>query len=192
MVTSTAAISISGRRKGTQPVPRPSGTYGEHGGCGSPGPAPLPQLRDDSLSRVLTLPPVPRAVAAARHWARQTLTRWRLASLAEPTEHLVSELVTNSIEHADDGASVVVLLMYAAGTMRLEVRDHDPLNVPLLKKPAPTDIGGRGLVIVQALSDRWGIRITDSGKTVWCELGVPIVRSRDRRSPSGGGAGHGA
>jgi hypothetical protein len=82
--------------------------------------------------------------------------------------------------------------MYAAGTMRLEVRDHDPLNVPLLKNPAPTDIDGRGLIIVQAFSDRWGIRITDTGKTVWCELAVSRPRSRDRRTPARRDAGHGA
>jgi anti-sigma regulatory factor (Ser/Thr protein kinase) len=152
----------------------------------------MPHVRDDALSRVVTLPPVPRAVAAARHWARQTLARWRLTSLAEPVEHLVSELVTNSIEHADDGASVVVLLMYAAGTMRLEVRDHDPLNVPLLKNPAPTDTRGRGLIIVQSLADRWGIRITDTGKTVWCELGVSLPRARGSRPTTGRDAGHGA
>jgi anti-sigma regulatory factor (Ser/Thr protein kinase) len=152
----------------------------------------MPRLRDDALSRVLTLPPVPRAVAASRHWARQTLTRWRLTSLAEPVEHLVSELVTNSIEHADDGASVVVLLMYAAGTMRLEVRDHDPLNVPLLQNPAPMDTDGRGLIIVQALADRWGIRITDTGKAVWCELAFSRPRARGGRSTTGRDAGHGA
>ncbi len=126
----------------------------------------------DALSRVLTVPPVPRAVRASRQWVRETLTRWRLIDAAERTEHLASELVTNAIRHAHDGFSVVVLLMYAAGALRVEVRDHDPLNLPLVANPGPLDPSGRGLVIVEALADRWGVRVTDAGKAVWCELAV--------------------
>jgi serine/threonine-protein kinase RsbW len=46
----------------------------------------------------------------------------------------------------------------------------------VLKHPESGDVGGRGLVIVQALSDRWGVQVTDSGKTVWCEFapGPPV------------------
>jgi len=136
------------------------------------GPGDMPQVRADALSRVVTVPPVPRAVTAAREWSRQTIERWRLGEAAEPIEHLVSELVTNSVEHAQC-VSVTVLLMYAAGMLRLEVRDQDTAHVPVQKSPEPGDVDGRGLVIVQALSDRWGVRVTSSGKTVWCELAVP-------------------
>lgn len=132
----------------------------------------MPRVSDDVLSRVVTLPPVPRAVAACRSWSRQTVTRWRLGEAARVVEQLVSELVTNSIEHAG-GVSVMVLLMYAAGMLRIEVRDHDAVNLPVLKDPGLADTDGRGLVIVEALSDRWGVRVTDTGKSVWCELAVP-------------------
>ena len=160
-------------------MPHPHGAPCEEW-CPQPGSIPrLPQrLRDDALSRVLTVPPVPRAVRASREWVEQTLNRWRLAEATEAVTHLVSELVTNSIEHAEDGASVVVLLMYAAGMLRLEVRDRDPLNVPLLRNPSSEDPGGRGLVIVKALSDRWGVKISDTGKSVWCELAIPRPASR--------------
>lgn len=154
-------------------------------GSGGPEPVPVPRVCDDALSRVITLPPAPRAARAARQWARQTLSRWRLTAMTDTMEHLVSELVTNSIEHAEDGASVVVLLMYAAGMLRLEVRDHDPLNVPLFKNPTPTDARGRGLVIVNALPDRWGVRITDTGKSVWCEVAVPAGIRGGRPGPEG-------
>ena len=131
----------------------------------------IPHVRDDALSRVVTVPPVPRAVTAAREWSRQTIKRWRLEQAAEAIEHLVSELVTNSVEHARC-VSVTVLLIYAVGTLRLEVSDQDADNAPVLKSPKPGDMAGRGLVIVQALSDRWGVRVTNGGKTVWCELTV--------------------
>ena len=152
-------------------MPGPCGTHHEPDGfAGEPDPAHLPPVPDDALSRVLTLPPVPRAVRASRQWVRETLTRWRLADAAEPAEQLVSELVTNAIRHAQDGASVAVLLMCAAGKVRIEVRDHDPLNLPLVKNPGPLDPSGHGLVLVEALADHWGVRVTDSGKSVWCEL----------------------
>jgi anti-sigma regulatory factor (Ser/Thr protein kinase) len=178
-------------------VPQPHGAPCEER-CQQPAPAGrMPRVRNDALSRVITVPPVPRAVRASRQWVRQTLTRWRLDEAAEPVEQLVTELVTNSIEHAEDGASVVVLLMYAAGMLRLEVRDHDPLNVPLLRNPGPDDPCGRGLVIVKALSDRWGVRITDTGKSVWCELGTPRPAPARPESaaggqPQAGEGGHGA
>lgn len=157
--------------EGPGQVPGPCGTHHGPGGLpGEPDPAWVQPVPDDALSRVLTLPPVPRAVRASRQWVRETLTRWRLADVAEPAEQLVSELVTNAMRHAHDGASVVVLLMYAAGKVRMEVRDRDPVNLPLVKVPASLDVGGRGLVLVEALSDHWGVRVTESGKSVWCEL----------------------
>jgi len=73
--------------------------------------------------------------------------------------------------------SVTVLLMYAAGMLRLEVRDQDAVNVPVLKSPELGDVNGRGLVIVQALSDRWGVRVTSAGKAVWCEFAVQAPAS---------------
>jgi anti-sigma regulatory factor (Ser/Thr protein kinase) len=139
---------------------------------------------------VVTVPPVPRAVAAARAWSRQTINRWRLGDAAEPIAHLVSELVTNSVEHAQC-VSVTVLLMYAAGMLRLEVRDQDAVNVPVLKSPQPGDVNGRGLVIVEALADRWGVRVTSEGKAVWCEFAVPTpASSADGGEPDTKG-GHG-
>jgi anti-sigma regulatory factor (Ser/Thr protein kinase) len=132
------------------------------------------------------MPPVPRAVADARRWVRETLARWKLDDLTESAVDITSELAANAITHATGNSSVVVLLMFAAGTLRLEVRDHDPIHLPQAKKPLPTDMGGRGLVIVEALSERWGVRVTDSGKSVWSELDVvqhaPPMRRTDQAS----------
>ena len=171
MTSRSGLTALANRWKGPGQVPGLRGTHcGPDGFEGEPDPADVRALPDDALSRVLTLPPVPRAVRASRQWVRETLNRWRLTDAAEPAESLVSELVTNAIRHAEDGASVVVLLMYAAGKVRMEVRDHDPLNLPLVKTPGPLDASGRGLVLVEALSDHWGVRVTDSSKSVWCEL----------------------
>lgn len=171
-------------------MPRPYGTRYRPDMDKALGPQDMPHVRADALSRVVTVPPVPRAVAAAREWSRQTVLRWRLGEAAEPIEQLVSELVTNSVEHAEC-VSVTVLLMYAADVLRLEVRDQDAAHVPVLKNPEPGDLDGRGLVIVQALSDRWGVRVTDAGKTVWCELALPPPALPTSRSDLEGRVGNG-
>jgi anti-sigma regulatory factor (Ser/Thr protein kinase) len=126
----------------------------------------------DSLSRVLTMPRIPRAISEARHWVRETLAGWKLSKLTESTEQIASELIANAVTHAEAGSSVVVLLMYAAGTLRLEVRDEDPLNLPTVKAPTSCAEDGRGLFLVEELSRRWGTRVTDNGKAVWSELEV--------------------
>jgi anti-sigma regulatory factor (Ser/Thr protein kinase) len=171
-------------------VPRPYGVRCPPDPDLALGPQDMPQVRADALSRVVTVPPVPRAVSAARDWSRQTVSRWRLGEVADPVGQLVSELVTNSIEHAEC-VSVTVLLMYAAGMLRLEVRDQDGAHVPVLRYPAPGDLNGRGLVIVEALSDRWGVRVTDAGKAVWCELAAGPSTAPASRDGHEGKAGHG-
>jgi hypothetical protein len=116
------------------------------------------------------MPRVPRAISDARRWVRETLAAWRLADLTEPAEQIASELIASAVTHARAGSSVVVLLMHAAGTLRVEVRDEDSLNCPTEKKLTLSDEDGRGLLIVGELSQRWGTRVTDNGKSVWSEL----------------------
>lgn len=165
---------------------QPPGAPCHAGSREQPGLAPVLGLPANSLSRAIVLPPVPRAARASRRWVGQTLARWRLTAVAATAEHLVSELVTNSLEHAENCDSVVVLLMYAAGVLRLEVRDHDPGNIPEIKTPDPTDSAGRGLVIVAALSDRWGVRMAGCGKSVWCELAASPPSARGELAHGGG------
>jgi anti-sigma regulatory factor (Ser/Thr protein kinase) len=124
---------------------------------------------DDYLWRILTLPAVPEAVADGRAWSRQTMKEWRLAAMTDVVQQLVSELVANSIEHADTSC-VRAMLVHATGTLRLDVTDDDVVSLPVLTQPGVDDINGRGLAIVDALSDRWGVHIAGCAKTVWCEL----------------------
>jgi anti-sigma regulatory factor (Ser/Thr protein kinase) len=105
------------------------------------------------------------------------LTKWQIDHFSENAEVLVAELLANAVTHAHtDGATVTVLLMHAAGTLRLEVRDRDPVNLPVLRNADLSEEGGRGLILIDAYADRWGYRGTDTGKAVWVEL--------DSRTPS--------
>jgi anti-sigma regulatory factor (Ser/Thr protein kinase) len=122
-------------------------------------------------------------VNLARRWVRHTLDRWGLDDRADDAILIVSELSTNALTHADC-STVLLLLMFAAGTLRIEVRDHDAQKLPVSKNPGPDDVCGRGLVIVEAIADRWGVSITTDGKSVWSELDMSQPRgSRDDGYP---------
>jgi len=123
----------------------------------------------DCLWRIVTLAAIPEAVAQSRAWSRETLREWQLDDFAYVVQQLISELVTNSIEHAVTSC-VRVLLMFSAGTLRLDVTDDDVVSLPVRTQASADEVAGRGLTIVEALSDRWGVHISASAKSVWCEL----------------------
>jgi len=108
-------------------------------------------------------------VRAARQWTRETLEDWQLITPTRTIEQLVSELLTNSIEHART-TSVGVCLTSTDRTVLIEVSDSDAVRLPTRKSPSLDDTSGRGLLIVEELSDRWGVQVSDHGKTVWCEV----------------------
>lgn len=123
----------------------------------------------DFLWRVVTLAAAPQAVGEGRAWSRETTKEWQLDHMTDVVAQLVSELVTNSVEHADTSC-VRVLLMLAAGILRLDVTDDDVVSLPIRAQAGADDVAGRGLEIVEALSDRWGVHISATAKSVWCEL----------------------
>lgn len=175
MGTSPTMVKVDGASRTVRGVTR--ARFGSDGSSRPSGLARLPSVRSDSRSRVLTTPVEPHMVQIARRWVRETLGRWGLGELADRAVQIASELVANTVRHADRDSSVVLLLMFAAGTLRLEVRDRDRRNLPVVKDPSPFDVDGRGLVIVVALSDRWGVRVTDVGKSVWGELDIARVHA---------------
>ncbi|NLU66580.1 SpoIIE family protein phosphatase [Streptomyces sp. HNM0574] len=116
-----------------------------------------------------TLPAEPRSVARAREHAREQLGAWDLDGLADTTELLVSELVTNALRHGEGDIRVRLLL---DRTLVCEVWDGG-LVQPRRRRAHDTDEGGRGLQLVGLLSMGWGSRRTPKGKTVWFELALP-------------------
>lgn len=130
-------------------------------------------------ARRLVLPATAQAPGLARRATREALATWRVTYLEETAVLLVSELVTNVTRHAQTPAAILRLrLETAAGVLRIEVQDADP-NWPQPRTPAWLDDSGFGFVLVDALADRWGVRDTPPGKTVWAVLDA---RPRARRS----------
>jgi anti-sigma regulatory factor (Ser/Thr protein kinase) len=127
-------------------------------------------------ARRLVLPATVQATGLARRATREALATWGVMHLEETAVLLVSELVTNAVLHAKTPAAILRLrLETAEGFLRIEVEDADP-SWPHPRTPAGLDGSGFGLVLVDALADKWGVRDTPPGKTVWAELGTGSAR----------------
>ena len=83
---------------------------------------------------------------------------------------LVNELVTNSVKFAGEGTIHVRLTRGEdQDAVRVEVLDDGPGFVPANPEPALTDTSGRGLFLVDAIADRWGVSM-DGRTCVWFEI----------------------
>ncbi|MFJ6000092.1 SpoIIE family protein phosphatase [Streptomyces sp. NPDC092370] len=109
--------------------------------------------------------PDPAEVATTRQAATDQLTAWGLDETAFVTELVVSELVTNAIRY---GAPPIQLRLIRDQTLICEVSDGSSTS-PHLRRAHQDDEGGRGLLLVAQLTQRWGSRQTTRGKTIWCE-----------------------
>jgi anti-sigma regulatory factor (Ser/Thr protein kinase) len=87
----------------------------------------------------------------------------------------VSELVTNAVRAGSTGMTLCVEL--TAATLRLSLLDDAP-GSPRLRDPDWTNPRGRGLRIIAALSDAWGVEPRETGKEVWARLRWPALAAR--------------
>lgn len=114
----------------------------------------------------------PEAAAEARRAVRGLAVT---AATRETLELLVSELVTNAVLHAGLSPEEPVRVQITAlpDQVRIAVTDAGPgFAAPTIDGLAPLAPGGRGCMIVAALSDAWGIDRGPAGCTVWCEVDI--------------------
>jgi anti-sigma regulatory factor (Ser/Thr protein kinase) len=124
------------------------------------------------MEAALMLAPAPSSAAAARALVQGTLPDWGCDQLVDDARIVVTELVSNVIRHAHTDLEVV--LEVHSDALRVAVTDGAAGSVRVRESDPHTGIGGRGLRIVEELSDRWGIEPTDDGgKTVWAEWLLP-------------------
>lgn len=117
----------------------------------------------------------PGSVPCARAVIRAVTSDWGIkGEVAENAELIVSELVTNAVRVAAPADRVVGLrVAREPGELRLRIEVSDGgSGLPEPRCPGDDELGGRGLLLVDALSDCWGVRQHegDTGKTVWAEL----------------------
>jgi hypothetical protein len=116
----------------------------------------------------LRLTPHPTAPRASRDFVARALLGWGLGPLVHAASLVVSELVTNSTNHA--GTDVELSVEWNLGLLRVGVRDKSP-QLPRPRHPQLVDVHGRGLNVVAALSRAVGVLPTaEGGKVVWAVL----------------------
>ena len=131
------------------------------------------------MRRMRTFPAIPQSVHAARRFATDTL-RGSAAATLEAVELMVSELATNCIRH--ERTSFHITILGSTREIRIEVTDSGT-GTPTMRSPGPDEPSGRGLQIVDMLSESWGVVPEQpSGKTVWFTVpatsGAPAASER--------------
>jgi len=110
--------------------------------------------------------PVPEAVPATRRFVSDVLARWQEDALVPDATVIVSELASNAVLHAHSPFRVSI--DRSVGMVCISIQD---VAADLARQqPESIEPGGRGMVIVEALSRRWGCDSLPGGKVVWAEL----------------------
>ena len=131
--------------------------------------------------------PALTGVREARQWAAETTSGWGLDGERDTLLLVVSELATNAMLHAVSTARVILDYDPADGVLEVAVEDTELLESSTA--PGALDVGhqyvaerdperldgGRGLLIIHALAQQWGVRATETGKQVWLQLPVTPV-----------------
>ncbi|GHE12397.1 ATP-binding protein [Streptomyces alanosinicus] len=135
--------------------------------------APENQLSGSVPNFSVRLSPTPRGARLARLLTEQQLRTWGLP--LEKATHIVAELAANAATHGRvPGRDFQLLLYIVGGTLRIEVTDTRGDRLPRLQAPTTAGESGRGLILVEALADRWGVAEgRHPRKTVWAELSFP-------------------
>ena len=115
----------------------------------------------------LALRAVPDAAPQARAALRDALRGTAFEARLDDGELAVSELVTNAVLHGREPITVRILV--TGECLRVEVHDGSAIS-PSFSMLDPTAVTGRGLMLISAASDRWGVEPEASGKQVWFEL----------------------
>ncbi|MGI5480649.1 ATP-binding protein [Streptomyces lavendofoliae] len=126
----------------------------------------------------LSLPATPAAATAARRrLADKMRSSWGSTIHAEvlhDAELVAAELLGNAVTHAGPGP-VSVTATLDDGVLRIEVQDANGTS-PSPRLPHGEDERGRGLFIVRALTDRFGVEPHPAGKRVWAEITTGVGR----------------
>jgi anti-sigma regulatory factor (Ser/Thr protein kinase) len=119
-------------------------------------------------AKQLTLDMDQRAPAEARRFVRDVHCNEHNASVRDDVALLVSELVTNAVRHGAPPVTIEVGCDESGG-MQVRVSDGDP-GSPTPNTADVDDESGRGMALVDMLSDDWGVDPTPDGKAVWFRL----------------------
>lgn len=116
----------------------------------------------------------PEEVAALRRVLRIHLRIWGLQDLTLAVQLCVSELVSNVIAHVGAGTPTTLAVAMNGTRLRVEVHDPDTRALPTLVDASDHAETGRGMALVTATSDRWGVQLLADRKVTWCEFATAL------------------
>jgi putative methionine-R-sulfoxide reductase with GAF domain/anti-sigma regulatory factor (Ser/Thr protein kinase) len=135
------------------------------------GPEPVPPIELDAAAPAdfveAVFPDTNETPGDVRSLVRTTLSAWDLGRHTEIGTLLANELAGNVVRHAR--TPLTVRVTRSGGVVRIAVDDRNR-TPPMLITPGTEGAGGRGIMLVDALSTRWGFEIREDGKSVWFEL----------------------
>ena len=113
------------------------------------------------------LPAEPTSPGEARRFVTREMEQAGCDGEIEIVTLLTNELVTNSVLHA--GTTIEVCIDVTLQRVRVEIGDESPV-LPVTLDVTEDAVAGRGLALVEELSDRWGVEHAPPGKRVWFEV----------------------
>lgn len=127
-----------------------------------------------SMADRIRLEPTPASAGKARRWSEERATRDGIGAVSDTLGLLVSELVSNVVLHARTPCDLSISRV--GSRLRVEVRDGSSRLPRTVGQPDPFALSGRGMLLVDALSDSHGAEpLEGGGKLVWFELALPAV-----------------
>lgn len=130
----------------------------------------------------IVLPPEATSAAEARHAVAGLL--YDVAHVPglviEDVLLLVSELVTNAVQHA--GTKVRLYASVDDVSVSVSVRDGDPHHTPVLARRGAGSTSGRGILLVNALASEWGVELAEDSKLVWFQASCAPASEPERNA----------
>ncbi|MEV7086055.1 ATP-binding protein [Streptomyces sp. NPDC093085] len=123
----------------------------------------------------MELQALPSRIGQIRRIISAQLRSWHLDLLIDPAALGVTELLTNVHRHAQPDKRCTVDIELLLERLMVSVSDHDP-RLPTVRHATLSDTGGRGLALIAAFSESWGIHPRgETGKSIWFSLPAPPV-----------------
>ncbi|MFD4005122.1 ATP-binding protein [Streptomyces rubiginosohelvolus] len=117
-----------------------------------------------------TLPRKPESAAVARRLVHIALAAWGLENLVDDTSVVITELVSNAADHGRLPSIRVIVSRISEDRVRVGVVDRS-MDLPTMRTDSNGEqVRGRGLLLVDALTEQWGTELYGWGKQVWGEI----------------------
>ncbi|MFF6783275.1 ATP-binding protein [Streptomyces sp. NPDC012510] len=152
-------------------------------------------ISQQSRHCTVELQALPSRIGQVRRIVSAQLRYWHLDPLIERAALGVTELLSNVHRHAEPDKMCTVEMELLLGRLTVSVHDHDP-RLPVVQDAELFATSGRGLAMVAAVSENWGVRPHgESGKVVWFTLpassaAVPKISPYDAGQPQDTGLPH--